>query len=74
MTIKEIASQFEELQMELWQIKGIAEAVNVAIVEGGSTVEAYEGALYALSIMTYETEKKSKELLEAMFQILREEL
>ena len=73
MTLKEIACQFDELYMQLWKLDGMAMAINIAICEGGLSGKAYDGALSALSDMTFDSKEKANKLIAELFTIVKSE-
>ena len=73
MTLKDIAHQFDELYVQLWKLDGLAMAINIAISEGGLSGNSYDGALAALTDMTYEVKEQSEKLQIEVFDLLREE-
>ena len=73
MTTKEIAYQMEDLQIKLWKLDGLAMAVNIAIAEGATAANAYEGALCLLTDMTYEAKETAMKIQEEIFKNLKSE-
>lgn len=73
MTVKEIAFELENLEMELWALNSLTLAVHDAVVEGPNTASNFYGALHALTCMTFEVEQKAKKLTEELFKIIKAE-
>lgn len=73
MTLKKVAFKLEELQIKSWALNSLTLAVHDAIVEGPNDVTCFDGALHALTCMTYELKGEMKELCDSMFEIMRNE-
>lgn len=73
MTIKQITFKMEELQQKSWELNGLTLAIHDAIVGEANHVNNFDGALFALTRMTYELESEMKELSDALFDLIRAE-
>lgn len=71
MTVKEIARKLDSLEVKMWSLNSLTLAVHDAIVEGPNSAEIFEGALHALTCMTYELEKEVKELTKEVYDTIK---
>lgn len=73
MTVKEITLAMEELETKLWTLNSLTLAVHDAVVEGPNAASNFDGALHALTCMTFEVEQRAKKLTEELFKIIKAE-
>lgn len=73
MTVKEIAFEIENLQIEAEKVNSFQNALFSAIYEGGNAPTTYKWAFVALGDYTFSLKNKLNEVTEELFRIVRTE-
>lgn len=73
MTVKEIAFEIENLQIEAEKVNSFQNALFSAIYEGKNAPTTYEWAFVALGDYTFSLKNKLNEVTEELFRIVRTE-
>lgn len=73
MTMKEIAFEIENLQIEAEKVNSFQNALFSAIYEGENAPATYEWAFVALGDYTFSLKNRLNEVTEELFRIVRTE-
>lgn len=73
MTVKEIAFEIENLQIEAEKVNSFQNALFSAIYEGKNAPATYEWAFVALGDYTFSLKNRLNEVTEELFRIVRTE-
>lgn len=73
MTVKEIAFELENLQIEAEKIDSLQNALFSAIYRGEFAPETYEGAFIALGELTFATKNRLDEVGKELFKIVKKD-